>query len=75
VRRVALAVRVEPGDDGRLQVRIDIEMEGRDGALEAQPLAAITDRVLAQQGEYWVEAQGRGVQHRVRFDEDAAAAP
>ena len=75
VRRVGLAVAVEPGDAGRLQVLIDIEMEGREAALEAQALPAITDRVLAQQGRYWVEAEGRGVHHRVPFEEDAATAP
>lgn len=75
VRRLAAQVDVQPGEAGRLQVLIDIELEGRDGALAPQPLPAITDRVLALQGQYWVEEAAPCVHHRVRFEEDAAAAP
>lgn len=75
VRRLGVNVHVEPGASGRLDVRIDIEVEGRGAALEPQPLPAVTDRVLAQQGRYWIEETPLGLRHRVHFEEDAAAAP
>ena len=76
VRRLAVGVEVVPAlQAGRLQVQIQIDLEGERAGVAAEPLPAITDRVLAQQGSYWVEALDPGVRHRVSFDEDAAAAP
>ena len=75
VRRLGVHVDVQPGEAGRLQVQIDIEVDGRSAVLDRAPLPAVTDRVLAQQGRYWVEETTLGVRHRVRFEEDAAAAP
>ena len=72
VRRLLAQVRVSPGPVGRLEVEITIDLEGDELAtLALEPLPAITDRVLAQQGSYWVEPANLGVRHRVRFDEDA----
>jgi len=75
VRRLDVQVQVAPGAPGRLDVSIDIEVEGRGPALDPQPLPAVTDRVLAQQGRYWIEATPLGLRHRVQFEEDAATAP
>ena len=76
MRRLAVGVEVVPAlQAGRLQVQIQIDLEGERAGVAAEPLPAITDRVLAQQGSYWVEALDPGVRHRVSFDEDAAAAP
>jgi glucose-6-phosphate-specific signal transduction histidine kinase len=73
VRRLGVQVSVQPGNAGRLHVQIDIELEGRDAVLAPLALPAITDRVLAQQGSYWVEETASGICHRVRFEEDAVA--
>ena len=75
VRRLGVHVEVQPGDAQRLSIAIDIEVDSQAPAPEPAPLPAVTDRVLAQQGRYWVEETPQGVRHRVRFGEDAATAP
>lgn len=72
IRRVLLRVDVLPGSDNRLQVQMQIDFEATpflDFPIEPNPLAAITDRVLAQQGSYWVEMLSPGVRHRIQFEE------
>lgn len=72
IRRVLLRVDVLPGSDNRLQVQMQIDIEATpflDFPIEPNPLAAITDRVLAQQGSYWVEMLSPGVRHRIQFEE------
>jgi glucose-6-phosphate-specific signal transduction histidine kinase len=72
VRRLLLRVDVVPGTDNRLQVQIQIDIEAMpflDFPIESNPLAAITDRVLAQQGSYWVELLAPGVRHHIQFEE------
>lgn len=70
VRRLLLRVDVLPGSDNRLQIQIDIEATALlDFPIDPNPLAAITDRVLAQQGSYWVEMLSAGVRHRIQFEE------
>ena len=39
---------------------------------ESHALPAITERVLAQQGNYWLEPLSPGVRHKVQFEEDPA---
>ena len=73
VGRVGVQVSVQPGAAGRLQVEIDIELDTREPALAPTALPSITDRVLALQGSYWVDASDAGICHRVRFEEDAVA--
>ena len=61
-----------PGSDNRLQVQMQIDIEATpflDFPIEPNPLAAITDRVMAQQGSYWVENLAPGVRHRIQFEE------
>jgi len=73
VRRLLVRVDVAPGAEQRLEVNIQIDIEASpflEFPFEAHPLPAITDRVLAQQGNYWVEPLTPGVRHRVRFEED-----
>jgi two-component system sensor histidine kinase UhpB len=73
VRGLRVAVEELPGEQRRLEVEIRIDIEtiaGADFPFEPVPLPAITDRVLAQQGGYWVEALATGVRHRIRFQEN-----
>ena len=76
VRRVLVRLEVAPGaGEGRavlLQVDIEASPAG-DVPFESQPLPAITDRVVAQQGSYWLEPLSPGVRHRVRFEEVPSA--
>ncbi len=75
-RRVLVRIDVGPGNGQRLEVQIQIDIEASqflDFPFETHPLAAITDRVLAQQGEYWIEPLTPGVRHKVRFEEDPSA--
>jgi two-component system sensor histidine kinase UhpB len=75
IRRLFLRVDVGPGADGQLEVAMQIDFEAtafQDFPFEPYPLPAITDRVVAQQGSYWVEPLSPGVRHRIRFEEDAA---
>ena len=72
IRRVLLRVDVLPGSDNRLQVQMQIDIEATpflEFPIEPNPLAAITDRVLAQRGSYWVEMLSPGVRHRIQFEE------
>ena len=76
VRRLLVRIDVAPGTEHRLEVNIQIDIEASpflEFPFEANPLPAITDRVLAQQGNYWVEPLTPGVRHRVRFEEDPAS--
>lgn len=73
-RRVTVRVDVAPAAADRIEVLMQLDIEASpflDFPLEPHALAAITDRVMAQQGAYWVEPLAPGVRHRVRF-EDAA---
>ena len=75
IRRVAVKVQVTPDTElgYDLQMQIDIEaLSLLDFPSEPQPLATITDRVLAQRGRYWVEPLAPGVRHCVQFSEGAA---
>jgi len=75
IRRVLVRIDVGPGPDGQLEVVMQIDLEATpylEFPLEPHPLPAITDRVVAQQGAYWVEPLSPGVRHRVRFEEDPA---
>jgi two-component system sensor histidine kinase UhpB len=75
IRRLFIRVDVVPGNDGLLEVtmQIDIETTTFQGIpFETHPLPAITDRVVAQQGSYWVEPLSPGVRHHIRFAEDPA---
>ena len=76
VRRVLVRLQVTTGED-RLQVvelQVDIEaLPFGDVHVATEPLPAITDRVVAQQGSYWLEPLSPGVRHKVRFTEEPAA--
>lgn len=51
-------------------MQIDIEATPfLDFPIDPHPLAAITDRVLAEQGSYWVAMLSPGVRHRIQFKE------
>ncbi|MBC7657635.1 MAG: MASE1 domain-containing protein [Frankiaceae bacterium] len=72
IRRMLLRVDVLPGRDDRLQVQMQIDLEAtpfQEFPIEPNPLAAITDRVLAQQGSYWIELLSPGIRHRIQFEE------
>jgi two-component system sensor histidine kinase UhpB len=74
VRRVLVRLDVLTGADGHREVQLQVDMEASpfgEFALPAEPLPAITDRVVAQQGDYWLEPLSPGVRHRVRFAEEA----
>ena len=75
VRRVLVRLEVAPAGEGRaVQLQVDIEASPSGGVpFESQPLPAITDRVVAQQGSYWLEPLSPGVRHRVCFEEEPAA--
>ncbi|KFN43913.1 MASE1 domain-containing protein [Arenimonas oryziterrae] len=73
VHRVFIKLDVMPGQIHRLQVEVLIEIESSpfvEFPIEANPLPAISDRVLAQRGSYVVEALSPGVRHLVRFEEE-----
>ena len=73
IRRVLIRVDVGPGTDARLEVQIQIDVEPsqfQEFPFEPHPLPAITDRVVAQQGSYWIEPLNPGVRHKIRFEED-----
>jgi two-component system sensor histidine kinase UhpB len=75
IRRLFVLVDVGPGQDDQIEVRMQIDFEAtsfQQFPFEPHPLPAITDRVVAQQGAYWVEPLSPGVRHRVRFEEDPA---
>ena len=72
IRRLLLRVDVLPGVDARLQVQMQIDIELTpfvEFPIEPNPLPAITDRVLAQQGSYWIELLSPGIRHRIQFEE------
>ena len=76
VRRVLVRIDVTPGSGHRLEVQIQIDIEASpflDFPFESHALPAITDRVLAQQGNYWIEPLSPGVRHKVQFEEDPAS--
>lgn len=78
IRRLRVQVDVAPVGNERLEVQVLVDIEAMPSAViapEPHPLAAITDRVLAQQGDYWVEALDPGVRHRVRFEQDGPRLP
>jgi glucose-6-phosphate-specific signal transduction histidine kinase len=73
VRRVLVRLEVAPGVDGQLEVQLQVDIEGLpfgDFPKATSPLPAITDRVVAQQGDYWIEPLSPGVRHRIRFVEE-----
>lgn len=73
IRRVLVRVDVGPGATDLLEVQIQVDIETspfQDFPFEAHRLPAITDRVVAQQGDYWVEPLNPGVRHKIRFEED-----
>ena len=75
IRRLRVCVDVLPAEGERLEVQIQLDIEATallDFPFDPQPLAAITDRVLAHQGSYWVETLSPGVRHQVRFEQVAS---
>ena len=58
---------------GQREVRLQVDMEASpfgEFPLAPEPLPAITDRVVAQQGDYWLEPLSPGIGHRIRFEEE-----
>jgi two-component system sensor histidine kinase UhpB len=77
VRRVLVQLEVVTGEDELRVVQLQVDIEGQPSAevpIATEPLPAITDRVVAQQGSYWLEPLSPGVRHKVRFAEEPAAA-
>ena len=76
VRRVLVRLEALPLAGGPVQVSLQVDIETSpfgDFSFVAQPLPAITDRVMSQQGAaYWIEPLSPGVGHRIRFVEEAA---
>jgi len=73
VRRVLVRLEVAAGIDGPREVQLQVDIEGSpfgEFPGPTTPLPAITDRVVAQQGQYWIEPLSPGVRHRVRFFEE-----
>jgi len=73
VRRVLVKLDVAPGSDGRREVQLQVDIEASpfgEFTLSPSPLPAITDRVVAHLGDYWLEPLSPGVRHRVRFAEE-----
>jgi two-component system sensor histidine kinase UhpB len=69
---VLVRIEVLPATAGRIEVQMQVDIEATPllaPALEPHPLPAITDRVIAQQGSYWVEPLAQGVRHRIRFED------
>jgi hypothetical protein len=74
-RTLRMRLDVAPAAPDRIEVQLQIDIEASpflDFPIEPHPLAEITDRVLAQQGDYWVEPLKPGVRHRIRFEDRAA---
>ena len=72
IRRLLLRIDVLPGNNDRLQIQMQIDIELTpflEFPVEPNPLPAITDRVLAQQGSYWIELLSPGIRHRIQFEE------
>jgi hypothetical protein len=72
VRRVLVRLDVVPGEERALQVALQLDIEASpalDFPLATSPLPAITDRVVAHLGSYWLEPLSPGVRHKVRFSE------
>ncbi len=70
--RVLVRVDVVPATAERIEVQMQLDIEATpflEFPVEPHPLAAITDRVIAQQGAYWVEPLAPGVRHRIRFED------
>jgi glucose-6-phosphate-specific signal transduction histidine kinase len=75
-RTLRMRLDVVPAAPERIEVQLQIDIEASpflDFPIEPHPLPEITDRVLAQQGDYWVEPLKPGVRHRIRFEDRAAA--
>ena len=73
VRRVLVRLEVMPGVDGQLEVQLSVDIEASpfgDFAPASEPLPAITDRVVAHLGHYWLEPLSPGVRHQIRFAEE-----
>jgi two-component system sensor histidine kinase UhpB len=73
VRRVALRLEAAPVAGGAMQVSLQVDIEASplgDFPLSSGPLPSVTDRVVAQQGHYWIEPLSPGVRHRIRFAEE-----
>ncbi len=76
IRRVIVKVQVEALAPAGHEVQMQIDIEALsllDFPSDPQPLPAITDRVLAQQGRYWVQSLAPGARHCVRFGEGATS--
>ncbi|MFA6985519.1 MAG: hypothetical protein WC213_04890 [Arenimonas sp.] len=76
IRRLLIRIDVSPGNGHHLAVRIQIDVEASpflEVPFEVHPLPTITDRVLAQQGSYTVEALQPGVRHLIHFEEDSGS--
>ena len=72
IRRLLLRIDVLPGEKDRLQIQMQIDIELSpflEFPIEPNPLPAITDRVLAHQGSYWIELLAPGIRHRIQFEE------
>ena len=69
-RRVLVRIDVVPATAERIEVQMQLDIEATpflEFPVESHPLAAITDRVIAQQGSYWIEPLALGVRHRICF--------
>ncbi|MDY0022681.1 MASE1 domain-containing protein [Arenimonas caeni] len=69
VRRLVLALEVGPGEGGhRVALTLDLEFSPYAQHLPAlEPVPGIKDRVMAVQGEYFLEPQVHAHRHLVRF--------
>jgi two-component system sensor histidine kinase UhpB len=75
VRRVLVRLEVMAGEERALEVALQLDIEASpqgDFPLATSPLPAITDRVVAHLGSYWLEPLSPGVRHKVRFSEEPA---
>ena len=73
VRRVLVQLEVAAGAEGQHEVQLQLDIEALPAGefpVAPGPLPAITDRVVAQRGAYWIELLSPGVRHRVRFAEE-----
>jgi two-component system sensor histidine kinase UhpB len=76
VRRVLVTLAVQPGAERALEVALQVDIEAAalgEFALATSPLPAITDRVVAHLGGYWLEPLSPGVRHKVRFLDEPVA--
>jgi two-component system sensor histidine kinase UhpB len=76
-RKVQVRIDVAPAAGDRVEVQMQLDVEASpflEFPIDPHPLAAITDRVLSQQGAYWLESLAPlpGVRHRIRFEHVAA---